>query len=206
MRGKPTVASVANPREMSAAALAAHGYAERVVTVLTERIQDALNGQLNAELYSAYLYLSMAAYYESIDLPGFANWMRVQAQEELVHVMKFYDFINERDGRVILRPVEGPPTEWASPRAPFEDAYRHEQKVTEMINNLVDLATEERDHATDNFLQWFVAEQVEEEASVKEVVQKVKLGGDSGYGLLMIDSELAQRVFVAPPTTEGGGR
>jgi ferritin len=206
MRGKPTVASVANPREMSAAALAAHGYAERVVTVLTERIQDALNGQLNAELYSAYLYLSMAAYYESIDLPGFANWMRVQAQEELVHVMKFYDFINERDGRVILRPVEGPPTEWASPRAPFEDAYRHEQKVTEMINNLVDLSTEERDHATDNFLQWFVAEQVEEEASVNEVVQKVKLGGDSGYGLLMIDRELAQRVFVAPLTTEGGGQ
>lgn len=178
---------------------------EVVTAMLSNRMQEALNGQINAELYSAYLYLSMAAYYESLDLRGFANWMRVQAQEELVHVMKFYDFINERDGRVLLRPVEGPPSEWDSPMAPFEDAHRHEQKISGLINELVDLAIEDRDHATNNFLQWFVGEQVEEEASVNEVVQKLKLGGDSGYGLLMIDSELAQRVFVAPPSaTEGG--
>jgi len=173
--------------------------------MLSERMQEALNGQLNAELYSAYLYLSMAAYYESLDLSGFANWMRVQAQEELAHAMKFYDYVNEREGRVILRPVEGPPTGWDSPRAPFEDAYRHEQKVTGMIGKLVDLALEERVHATHNFLQWFVAEQVEEEASANEVVQRLKLGGDSGYGLLMIDRELAQRVFVAPTTATDGG-
>jgi ferritin len=175
-----------------------------MVGMLTERMQDALNGQINAELYSAYLYLSMAAYYESLDLRGFANWMRVQVQEELTHAAKIFDYVNEREGRVTLHPVEGPPSEWDSPRAPFEDAYRHEQKVTDMINRLVDIAKEERDHATDNFLQWFVAEQVEEVASVNEVVQRLKLGGDSGYGLLMIDRELAQRVFVSPATAGEG--
>jgi ferritin len=161
-------------------------------------MQDALNGQINAELYSAYLYLSMSAFYESQDLQGCANWMRVQFQEELAHALKFYDYVNERDGRVILQPVEGPPSEWESPRAPFEAAYQHEQKVSGMINKLADLAIELRDHATYNFLEWFVAEQVEEEATVKGIVQKLKLVGDTGEGIFLVDRELAQRVFTPP--------
>lgn len=169
--------------------------------MIKEKIREALNQQLNAELYSSYLYLSMAAYFESINLKGFANWMRVQTQEELVHAMKFYDFIIERGGKSILSSIEGPPTEWASPLAVFEHAYEHEQKVTGLINNLVDLSTAEQDHATTNFLQWFVAEQVEEEASADEVVQKIKLMGDASGGLFMLDRELAQRVFTPPATT-----
>ena len=170
--------------------------------MIKEKMQAALTTQVNAELYSSYLYLSMAAYFESINLKGFANWMRVQTQEELVHAMKFYDFIIERGGKVVLSSIEGPPTEWASPLAVFEHAYKHEQKVTGLINNLVDLAMAEQDHATNNFLQWFVAEQVEEEASADEVVQKIKLMGDASGGLFMLDSELAQRVFTPPATTE----
>jgi len=170
--------------------------------MIKEKIREALNQQLNAELYSSYLYLSMAAYFESINLKGFANWMRVQTQEELVHAMKFYDFIIERGGKVVLSSIEGPPTEWASPLAVFEHAYEHEQKVTGLINNLVDLSAAEQDHATSNFLQWFVAEQVEEEASADEVVQKIKLMGDASGGLFMLDRELAQRVFTPPATTQ----
>jgi len=169
--------------------------------MLDEKIQIALNQQLNAELYSSYLYLSMSAYFQSVNLSGFANWMRIQAQEELVHAMKFYDFINERGSRVMLQPVEGPPTEWSSPLDAFENAYRHEQKVTGLINDLVNLAVKERDHATNIFLQWFVTEQVEEEASADEVVQKLKLMGDAKGGLFMLDREMGQRVFTPPAAT-----
>ncbi len=170
--------------------------------MIKEKIQEALNKQLNAELFSSYLYLSMAAYFESINLKGFANWMRVQTQEELVHAMKFYNFIIERGGKAVLSAIEGPPTQWKSPLAVFEHAYKHEQKVTGLINNLVDLSIAEQDHATNNFLQWFVAEQVEEEASADEVVQKIKLMGDASGGLFMLDQELAQRVFTPPPTAQ----
>jgi len=170
--------------------------------MIKEKIQEALNQQLNAELFSSYLYLSMAAYFESINLKGFANWMRVQTQEELVHAMKFYNFIIERGGKAVLSAIEGPPTQWKSPLAVFEHAYKHEQKVTGLINNLVDLSIAEQDHATNNFLQWFVAEQVEEEASADEVVQKIKLMGDATGGLFMLDQELAQRVFTPPPTAQ----
>ena len=170
--------------------------------MLKEKIQKALNQQVNAELYSSYLYLAMAAYFETINLKGFANWMRVQTQEELVHAMKFYDFIIERGGKAVLSSIEGPPTEWASPLAVFEQAYEHEQKVTGLINSLVDLSIAEQDHATNNFLQWFVAEQVEEEASADEVVQKIKLMGDASGGLFMLDRELAQRVFTPPAATQ----
>lgn len=170
--------------------------------MIKEKIQEALNQQLNAELFSSYLYLSMAAYFESINLKGFANWMRVQTQEELVHAMKFYNFIIERGGKAVLSAIEGPPTQWKSPLAVFEHAYKHEQKVTGLINNLVDLSIAEQDHATNNFLQWFVAEQVEEEASADEVVQKIKLMGDASGGLFMLDQELAQRVFTPPPTAQ----
>ena len=173
--------------------------------MIDERMQEALNKQLNAEVYSAYLYLSMSAYFQSVNLGGFANWMRVQWQEELAHAMKFYDYVNERGGRVVLQAVEAPPLEWDSPLAAFEHVYEHEQKVTGMINKLVDLAVEARDHATNNFLQWFVSEQVEEEASADEVVQKLRLVGDDPSGLFMIDQELGQRVFVAPAATAEGG-
>ena len=170
--------------------------------MIKEKIQEALNKQLNAEYYSSYLYLSMAAYFESMNLKGFAHWMRVQTQEEMVHVMKFYDYLIERGGKVTLSPIEGPPTKWSSPLTAFEHAYQHEQKVTGLINDLVDLAMSEQDHATNNFLQWFVSEQVEEEASTDEVVQKLKLIGKDSGGLFMLDRELAQRVFTPPATTQ----
>jgi ferritin len=166
--------------------------------MVKKKIEAALNKQLNAELYSSYLYLSMSAYFQSINLPGFANWMRVQTQEELVHAMKFHDFINERGGRVTLQKIDSPPTKWASPLNAFENAYKHEQKVTGLINDLVNLAVEEKDHATNIFLQWFVTEQVEEEASADEVVQKLKLVGKDSGGLFMLDGEMGQRVFTPP--------
>jgi len=166
--------------------------------MIDQRMQEALNKQINAEIYSAYLYLSMSAHFQSVNLAGFANWMRVQWQEELAHALKFYDYVNERGGRVVLQAVEAPPSAWDSPLALFEHVYQHEQKVTGMINKLVDLAVEIRDHATNNVLQWFVAEQVEEEASADEVVQKLKLVGNDPSALFMIDRELAQRIFVAP--------
>ena len=161
--------------------------------MLTEKMQKALNGQLNAELYSSYLYLSMNAYFKSVNLDGFANWMHYQAQEELEHSMKFYDFIIQRGGNVQLQQIEAPPTEWSSPLAVFEATLKHEQKVTGLINDLVDVAHEERDHATNIFLQWFVSEQVEEEENVGGVLEQLKLMGDAQGGLFMIDRELAKR-------------
>ena len=161
--------------------------------MLTEKVQKALNSQLNAELYSSYLYLSMNAYFKSINLDGFANWMYYQAQEELEHSMKFYDFIIQRGGKVQLQQIEAPPGEWGSPLAVFEATLKHEQKVTGLINALVEIAHEERDHATNIFLQWFVSEQVEEEESVGGVLEQLKLMGDAKGGLFMIDRELAKR-------------
>ena len=171
--------------------------------MIGKKIQDALNEQINAELYSAYLYLSMVAYFESVNLPGFATWMRAQTQEEVVHAMKLYDYLNERGGRVILKAIAEPATEWKSPLAAFEAAYKHEQKVTGLINELVNLAIEEKDHATNMFLQWFVNEQVEEENSADAVVQKLKLMADAPGGMYMLDNDMGQRVFT-PPATEGG--
>jgi ferritin len=169
--------------------------------MLDEEMVSAINKQLNAELYSGYLYLSMAAYFESSDLSGFANWMRVQAQEELSHAMKFYDYLVQRGARVILTEIEAPPTEWDTNIAVFEHVYEHEQMVTGLINELVDLAIKLSDHATNNFLQWYVAEQVEEEESASGVLQKVKLAGEDSSGLLMLDQELGTRVFH-PPVAE----
>ena len=161
--------------------------------MLSDGMQKALNGQVNAELYSSYLYLSMNAYFKSINLDGFANWMYAQAQEELMHAMKFYDFINQRGGRTLLAAIEAPPDQWDSPLAVFEDTLKHEKKVTGLINGLVDIAMEERDHATQIFLQWFVTEQVEEEESVGNVLEQLKLLGDAKQGLFMMDRELATR-------------
>jgi ferritin len=167
--------------------------------MIDEKMQRALNEQLNYELFSSYLYLSMSSYFDSKNLLGFANWMRVQAQEELAHVMKFFDYVKNRGGRVLLSGVDGPQTEWDSPLAIFEQALEHEVSVSSRINKLVDLSLELSDHATNAFLQWFVSEQVEEEASVDEVVQKLKMVGGEGYALFMIDRELATRTFVSPP-------
>ncbi len=161
--------------------------------MLSDKMQAAMNEQINAELHSAYVYLAMAAYFEAENFSGMANWMRMQANEELAHAMKFFDFINERGGRVLLNPIEGVPSAWDSPLAVFENAYQHERKVTALIHGLVDLALEERDHASNSFLQWFVDEQVEEEASADAIVQKLRLAGESPQALLFLDAQLGQR-------------
>ncbi len=163
--------------------------------MITEKMEKALNGQLNAELYSAYLYMSMNAYFKAVNLDGFANWMLRQAQEELSHSMKFYDFLISRGARVELAQVDAPPTDWGSPLAVFEATLQHEQKVTGLINDLVELALEEHDHASNIFLQWFVSEQVEEEESVGGVLEQLKLMGEAKGGLFMMDRELAKRSF-----------
>lgn len=161
-------------------------------------MESALNDQINAELYSAYLYLAMNCYLEDIGLPGAANWMRMQAQEETFHAMKMHDYVIERGGRVRLKAIEAPPGEWKSAPGVFENVLVHEQKVTGLINNLVNLALDERDHATNIFLQWFVSEQVEEEASASDILQKLKLIGKDTSGLFALDQELGQRVFTPP--------
>lgn len=166
--------------------------------MLSEGMQEKLNAQLNAELYSAYLYLSMSAYFESRNLGGFANWMRVQAQEELTHGLKFFDYVNERGGRVNLTAIDAPRKDWSSAVEAFDEVYRHEQKVTALINNLVNAAEQESDHATRSMLQWFVTEQVEEEASAERLLENLRLVGEDGTGLLMLDREMAQRVFTPP--------
>ena len=166
--------------------------------MLSKKMEKAINLQINAELYSSYLYLSMATYFESISLGGFSNWMRQQVQEELFHAMKMFDFVCERGGRVILTAIEGPPSQWKSPLDAFQNVLSHEQKVTGLINDLVNLALDERDHATNIFLQWFVSEQVEEEATAGTLVDKLKLIGKDANGLFMMDTELGQRLFTMP--------
>jgi len=172
--------------------------------MLDPKMEEAFNNQINAEIYSSYLYLSMAAYFESANLGGFANWMRVQVQEENLHAMKMFDYVNERGGRVILKAIEAPKTEWESPLEVFEDTYKHEQHVTSLINELVSLAQELKDHATESFLQWFVDEQVEEEQSADKVVQHLKLMEGFKGGLFMMDRELGQRVFTPPADAASG--
>lgn len=167
---------------------------------MNRKMEDALNEQINAEMYSAYLYLAMEAYFGSLNLSGFANWMRIQAQEEMVHAMKFYDFIIQRDGAVTLKNIAAPPREWKSPLEVFEAVYKHEQLVTGRINALVNLAAEERDHATASFLRWYVDEQVEEEASAAAVVQKLKMTENMPGGLFLMDQEFGGRVFKPAPT------
>ncbi len=170
--------------------------------MLNKKVEKAINDQLNAELHSAYIYYSMSAYFEDKSLKGFGSWMRVQAQEELFHVAKFYQYIIDRGGRVLLQSIDAVETDWESPIAVFENAYRHECYISDRINKLVALAREENDTPTENFLQWFVEEQVEEEATADEKVQELKLIGGEGHGLFMIDREAGQRVFT-PPASEG---
>lgn len=165
--------------------------------MLHDKVLKALNQQINAEAYSAYLYMAMSADFADKGLLGFANWTRVQAQEELLHASKFFDFIVERGGRVALTAIDGPPKSWKSPEAAFKDVMGHEEKITGMINDLVNLSIELKDHATGNMLQWFVAEQVEEEANANEVLHKTKMAGD-GPGLFFLDNQLAARVYTPP--------
>ena len=163
------------------------------MTTLSNKMQDALNRQINAEFYSSYLYLSMASYLQSINLTGSGSWMRLQAQEEYEHGIKIIDYVEHRLGRVFLSSIDGPAAEWTSVLDVFEDAFKNEQDVTTMIHNLVNLAADEKDHATSTFLQWYVNEQVEEEATADEIVQKLKMAGGEPSGLLFIDSDLGKR-------------
>ncbi len=166
--------------------------------MIGKRMQDAINEQIKHELESAYLYLSMVAYFHSESLDGMAQWMTGQAQEELAHAMKFCNHIDERDGRVELKALSQPQKEWASPLEAFKAAHEHERFITGKINDLVKLAAEEKDHAAGIMLQWFVTEQVEEESSTLKVVELLKRIGDSGHGLIMADRELGTR--IAAPT------
>lgn len=161
--------------------------------MLSKKLEAAFNGQINAELFSSYLYLAMSAYFESIHMPGMAKWMTVQAKEEETHARKFFDYIVDRGGRVKLDAIAAPEAEWASPLVVFEAAYAHEVKVTNLINDLVKLAKAESDVAGAIFLQWFISEQVEEEKSADEVVQQLKMIKDAPQGLLMLDSILGRR-------------
>ena len=168
--------------------------------MIGKRMQDAMNEQIKHELESAYLYLSMVAYFHSESLDGMAQWMTVQAQEELAHAMKFFNHIDERDGRVELKALSQPQKEWASPLEAYKAAYNHERFITDKINDLVKLAAEEKDHAAGIMLQWFVTEQVEEESSTLKVVDLLERIGDSGHGLIMADRELGTR--SAPAESE----
>jgi ferritin len=160
---------------------------------LTSKMQDALNTQIKEELFSSYIYLSMAAYCEALNLPGFAHWMRAQSQEELEHAMKFYEFINDRGGRVVFQALDQPPVEFEGPTAVFQKTLEHEQYITGKIHDLYALAVEETDYAAQVFLQWFVKEQVEEEQSAGEILEMLKMIGDKGQGLILLDRQLAQR-------------
>lgn len=161
--------------------------------MLKDKIQKALNAQMNLELSSSYLYLAMAAYFESENLNGFASWMKIQSGEEYGHAMKIYGYINQRNGRVNLAKIDSPKSEWKGAVEVFSETLKHEQLVTKAIDDLVDLAVTEKDHATNTFLQWFVTEQVEEEATAMNILDKIKMVGDNKNGLFLLDRELGMR-------------
>ena len=161
--------------------------------MFSNAMEKAINDQIQKELYSAYVYLSMAAYFEANNLTGAASWMRLQHQEEQLHAMKFFDFINDRGGRVVLQAIQQPPTDFASPLAVFEAALAHEQKVSKSIHDLYALAIGENDYPTQAMLQWFINEQVEEEKNASAIVAQLKMIGDSPAGLFMIDQQLGAR-------------
>ena len=161
--------------------------------MITDKMQAALNAQMNAEMYSSYLYLSMAAWFESKNLLGFAHWMHQQAKEEWAHGMKFYKFIHDRLGRVIVRGIDAPKTEWSTPLEAFEDVAAHEAKVTALIHKLAEQAAGEKDYATTVFLNWFIQEQVEEESSADYIVQTLRATKESVGGLYQLDHRLGKR-------------
>jgi ferritin len=174
--------------------------------MISERIEKLLNDQVNKELFSAYLYLSIEAYFHSINLPGFAHWFRVQTQEERDHALLFFEYINRVGGRVALQPIEGPKVEFASIEEAFRQTLEHERFVTASIYNIVDAAKEERDHKTDSFLKWFVDEQVEEEENADNNLKKFSLVKDDGKGILMLDAEFAARVYTPAPGLSGAAQ
>jgi ferritin len=168
--------------------------------MIKKTIADAINEQIAKEMFSANLYLSMSAYFQSVNLAGFANWMRIQVQEETFHSMKFFDYLMARGGSPKIAALAAPEFKWKSPLEAFQAAYKHEQSITASINKLTDLAIKESDHATNILLQWFITEQVEEEETVNEIVEKIKLIGDFTAGIIMLDNELKTRVFTPPAT------
>lgn len=170
--------------------------------MISKKITDSINEQINKEIYSGYLYLAMAAYSASIGLNGLANWFKVQLQEEMAHAQKFYDYVVQQGGRVVLYAIDEPPKDFKDARDLLQKTLDHEKMVTKRINNLVKLAKKENDHATETMLQWFVTEQIEEEANPTEILQKLDLIGKDRDGLLTIDSQLAARVFVPPQSAQ----
>ena len=172
--------------------------------MLNKKIHDAMNDQIQRELESAYIYLSMAAYFDSINLPGFAQWMKMQFQEEQAHAFKFYDFVYDRGVQVILQALGQPPVEFQSPLDAFEKTLAHEQKITGHIDDLYALAVEEKDYPSQILLQWFVGEQVEEEKSAGDIVDMLKRIGDSYHALIMLDRELGQRQPPAEAQADAG--
>lgn len=172
-----------------------HGIDSTITEVImfTNRLQNAINDQINAEFYSAYLYLSMSAYFESKDLPGFAHWMRIQYEEEIIHALKFFDFLNDRGARVVLNAIDSPPSEFGEVEDVFANVLLHEQKVTSLIHNLYSLALDEGDYPTQSLLQWFIDEQVEEEKTASDVLAQIRMVKDYPPGILMLDRELGSR-------------
>ncbi len=165
--------------------------------MLSNRLQDAINRQINDELFSAHLYLSMSAYFESLDLNGFARWMKLQFEEETAHALKLFDYVNDRDGRVTLHAIQQPQVEFESPHSVMRSALEHERLVTSMINDLYALAISERDYPTHVLLEWFVSEQVEEEKVLNEIVAHMNLIGNDGTGLIIMDQRLGSRTGEA---------
>lgn len=166
--------------------------------MIGKKLQDAINAQINRELFSEYLYLSMSAWFAKESLDGFANWMAIQAQEEHFHAMKFFNYVIERGGKVILEQIDKPDNEFQNPMHAFEMTLEHEKFITKNINDLMDIAITENDHAARSFLQWYVDEQVEEEANADKLLSQLKMIGERIEGVLMLDRELAQRVFTPP--------
>ncbi|HUI33274.1 MAG: ferritin [Dysgonamonadaceae bacterium] len=169
--------------------------------MLSKKLEDAINKQINAELWSAYLYLSMSTHFAHEGLPGFANWYEIQYKEEQDHAMKFMNYMVAKDSKVLLKPIEKVDTSWESVLAAFEETLKHEKVVTALINDIVAIAREEKDFATDNMLQWFVKEQVEEEDSVQTIIDALRLIDGKGYGVYMLDKELGQRKYIPISTS-----
>ncbi len=166
--------------------------------MMNPKVEKLMNEQVNKEFFSAYLYQAIAAYFAEQNLSGFAHWMNAQVQEEVIHAFKLYNHILERGGRVILEAIEKPPSEWKSPLAAFEAALKHERFISESINNIYDAVIAEKDHASRPLLDWFVNEQIEEEDTATDNVEKMKLVADHGHGILMLDKELSARPLPAP--------
>ncbi len=169
--------------------------------MITKKMEEALNGQINKEIYSAYLYLAMSAYCNKLGLPGAEHWFRMQHDEEVLHMTKMFDYVMQHGGEAHLLQIDEPPREFGTIIEVFEESLKHEQFVTKSINELLDVAVEEKDHATQAFLQWFITEQVEEESNVTDIVTRLKLAGNNGGALMMMDDKLAQRMPPTPPAS-----